>query len=111
GAALDRHRPEDRFPRIADLAACLRAGLREQGLGIVAPDAHASPAVTTIALPPEASSTRVGRELDRRAYELSYLSGYLVERNWIQVCLMGEHTCEDLAPLPRLLAEVAALRA
>jgi aspartate aminotransferase-like enzyme/GNAT superfamily N-acetyltransferase len=105
-AALDRHRPEDRFPRIADLASCLRAGLREQGLSIVAPDAHASPAVTTIALPPEAPSTQVGRELERRGYELSYLSGYLIERNWIQVCLMGEHTCEDLALLPRLLAEV-----
>jgi aspartate aminotransferase-like enzyme len=104
-AALDR-KPEDRFPRITSLAACLRAGLREEGLRIVAPDAHASPAVTTIALPPEAPSTRVGRELDRRGYELSYLSGYLIERNWIQVCLMGEHTCEELAPLPRLLAEV-----
>jgi aspartate aminotransferase-like enzyme/predicted N-acetyltransferase YhbS len=106
-AALDRHRPEDRFPRIASLAACLRASLREHGLRIVAPDAHASPAVTTIELPPEASSNWVGRELERRGYELSYLSGYLVERNWIQVCLMGEHTCEDLAPLPRLLEEVS----
>jgi aspartate aminotransferase-like enzyme/predicted N-acetyltransferase YhbS len=108
-AALDRHHPEDRFPRIAELASCLRAGLREQGLSIVAPDAHASPAVTTIALPPEAPSTRVGRELERRGYELSYLSGYLIERNWIQVCLMGEHTCEDLAPLPRLLAEASGI--
>lgn len=106
-AALDRHRPEDRFPRIASLAACLRAGLRKHGLRILAPDAHASPAVTTIVLPPEAPSTRVGRELERRGYELSYLSGYLVERNWIQVCLMGEHTCEELAPLPRVMAEVA----
>ncbi|HEX3131199.1 MAG TPA: aminotransferase V, partial [Thermoanaerobaculia bacterium] len=77
------------------------------GLRIVAPDAHASPAVTTIALPPEAASTRVGRELERRGYELSYLSGYLIERNWIQVCLMGEHTCEELAGLPRVMAEVA----
>ncbi|MES1244881.1 MAG: aminotransferase class V-fold PLP-dependent enzyme [Acidobacteriota bacterium] len=106
-AALDRHRPEDRFPRIAELASGLRAGLRKHGLRIVAPDAHASPAVTTIALPPEASSIRAGRELERRGYELSYLSGYLVERNWIQVCLMGEHTCEDLEPLPQALAEAA----
>jgi aspartate aminotransferase-like enzyme/ribosomal protein S18 acetylase RimI-like enzyme len=106
-AALDRLQPENRFPRIAELAACLRAGLREHGLQILAPDAHSSPAVTTIALPPEAPSTRVGRELERRGYELSYLSGYLLERNWIQVCLMGEHTCEELAPLPRVLAEIA----
>ncbi len=107
-AALDRLlQPEDRFASIARLAACLRAGLRKQGLSILAPDAQASPAVTTIVLPPETPSTRVGRELERRGYELSYLSGYLVERNWIQVCLMGEHTCEELAELPRVLAEVA----
>lgn len=104
GIALDRHRPEDRFPKIASLAACLRAGLREHGLRILAPDDYASPAVTTIVLPPEVSSPRVGRELERRGYELSYLSGYLVERNWIQVCLMGEHTCEELAELPRTIA-------
>jgi aspartate aminotransferase-like enzyme len=108
-AALDRHQPEDRFPRIASLAACVRAGLREHGLTILAPDAQASPAVTTIVLPPEAPSTRVGRELERRGYELSYLSGYLIERNWIQVCLMGEHTCEDLATLPRVMAEVVRI--
>lgn len=105
--ALDRHRPEDRFPRIASLAVCLRAGLREHGLRILAPDAQASPAVTTIVLPPEVPSTRVGRELERRGYELSYLSGYLVERNWVQACLMGEHTCEELAALPGVVAEVA----
>jgi aspartate aminotransferase-like enzyme len=109
--ALDRHQPGNRFPRIESLARCLRAGLRDHGHRIVAPDAHASPAVTTIALPPKAPSTRVGSELERRGYELSYLSGYLIERNWIQVCLMGEHTCEDLAPLPRLLAEITGLRA
>jgi aspartate aminotransferase-like enzyme len=109
--ALDRHHPEDRFLGVASLAACLRAGLRKHGLRILAPDAHASPAVTTIVLPPEAPSTRVGRELERRGYELSYLSGYLIERNWIQVCLMGEHTCEELAALPGVVAEVAGLRA
>lgn len=108
-AALDRHRPEERFPGIERLAAALRAGLRKRGFQILAPDAHASPAVTTIVLPPEAPSTRVGRELERRGYELSYLSGYLVERNWIQVCLMGEHTCEELAALPRVLVEAACI--
>lgn len=102
--ALDRQRFEERFSRIADLASWLRAGLRERGLRIVAPDEHASPAVTTIALPPAARSEWVGRELDRRGYELSYLSSYLVDRNWIQVCLMGECSREELAPLPGILA-------
>ncbi len=109
--ALDRQRPEDRYPRIAGLSAQLRAGLRERGLRVLAPDEHASPAVTTIVLPPEAPSTRIGHELDQRGYELSYLSSYLIQRNWIQVCLMGEHTSEDLAPLPNLISDLAGLRA
>jgi aspartate aminotransferase-like enzyme/predicted N-acetyltransferase YhbS len=108
-AAFDRQRFEEHFAQLADLSSWLRAGLREHGLCIVAPDAHASPAVTTIALPPEVPSTRVGRELDQRGYELSYLSAYLVERNWIQICLMGECSREELAPLPGLVAEVAGL--
>lgn len=100
-AALDR--PE-RLSRIADLASWLRAELREQGLHILAPDAHASPAVITLVLPVD--SCRVGRALEERGYELSWASAYLRERNWIQVCLMGEHGREDLEPLPRLLSEV-----
>jgi aspartate aminotransferase-like enzyme/GNAT superfamily N-acetyltransferase len=103
-AALDHDRFEERFSRTMGLASWLRAALRDQGLCILAPDAHASPAVTTIVLPPEAPSHRVGRALEERGYELSYQSSYLRERNWIQICLMGEHAREDLAPLPALLA-------
>lgn len=110
-AALDRQRFDERFAHLASLASWLRASLRDRGLRIVAPDAHASPAVITIALPPESPSYRVGRAMEERGYELSYLSSYLRERNWIQVCLMGEHGREELAPVPRLLGDaVAALR-
>jgi aspartate aminotransferase-like enzyme len=95
---------EERFAHVASLASWLRASLREQGLSILAPDAHASPAVTTIVLPPEVQSCRVGTALEDRGYELSYSSSYLRERNWIQICLMGEHGQEELAALPRLLS-------
>lgn len=105
-AALDSRSFEKRFVQITDLAAWLRAGLRDHGLRIVAPDDRSSPAVTTIALPPESPSARVGRELERRGYELSYLSSYLLERNWIQVCLMGECSRAELAPLPGILASL-----
>lgn len=104
-AALERQRFEERFSHVADLAAELRAGLRDRGLSILAPDAHASPAVTTIVLPPEVPSSRIGQAMEERGYELSWLSSYLRERNWIQICLMGEHTEEELAPLPRLLGD------
>ncbi len=102
--ALDRQRFKERFSHLASLASWLRASLRDHGLCILAPDAHASPAVTTIVLPPEARSCRVGSALEERGYELSYSSAYLRERNWIQICLMGEHEREELASLPRLLS-------
>jgi hypothetical protein len=51
-------------------------------------------------LPPEATSTRVAQELERRGYETSCLIGYLVER---KIYLMGEHAYEELAALPRVL--------
>ncbi|MEA2562208.1 MAG: hypothetical protein QOH06_3712 [Acidobacteriota bacterium] len=102
-AALGRQCFEERFAQIASLASWLRASLRDHGLTILAPDAHASPAVTTITLPPEVQSCRVGSALEEWGYELSYSSSYLRERNWIQICLMGEHGREELASLPRLL--------
>ncbi len=107
-AALDRFRLDERHLRTVELSGWLRAALRERGLRIVAPDEHASPAVTTIELPP-GRSEHVGGELERRGFELSYLSGYLIDRSWIQVCLMGECSREDLEPLPDLLAELTGL--
>ncbi|HVG08311.1 MAG TPA: aminotransferase V [Thermoanaerobaculia bacterium] len=95
---------EEKFAHVASLASWLRASLREQGLCILAPDAHASPAVITIALPPQVPSCRMGQAMEERGYELSYSSSYLRERNWIQICLMGEHGREELASLPSLLS-------
>ena len=40
----------ERFTRIARLAADLRAGFRKLGFTIVAPDAHACPAIVTVAM-------------------------------------------------------------
>ena len=91
-AALRRFRSPDALSEVAGVSRWLRRGLRELGFHIVAPDAHTSPAVTTIALPPSVSSGEVGRELEESGYLLSCHSDYLLERNWIQVCLMGEYS-------------------
>lgn len=105
--ALDRQRFEERFAHIASLASWLRASLRDHGLTILAPDACSSPAVITIVLAPEVPSCRVGQAMEERGYELSYSSSYLRERNWIQICLMGEHVRDEVAPLPRLLSSLS----
>jgi len=103
--ARARARPAERFARIADSAAALRRGLRDAGFRIVADDAHASPAVTTIALPSDVDSADVGRRMERRGFALSCHSGYLMKRNWVQACLMGEWDDDALARLPAALAE------
>src|SRR5207245_9029500 len=84
--------------------------LRELGLPIVAPDAQASPAVVSVALPPEISSRSIGLQLKKAGFLLSYNSEYLLKRNWIQICLMGEWSRDHLATLPGVLAELSARR-
>jgi len=106
--SLKRTNWPEKFAQIQATATWLRAKIREIGFQIVAPDAHASPAVITVALPTEISSKSVGWQLQKAGYLLSYKSEYLLRRNWIQVCLMGEWTPDHLRALPEVLVELAA---
>ena len=92
------------FEGMADLARWLRAELRQLDFALVAPEAVASPAIMTIALPPEQSAESLGDRLATAGFELSFRSGYLRRRNWIQISLMGECSRDRLESL------VAALR-
>ncbi len=94
-----------RFDEIAALSSWLRSRLIESGLRLVGPEGHnTSPAVITIALSEAVSSENIGDQLLKAGYLLSYRSEYLHERNWIQICLMGECVRETLTPLVDLLA-------
>ena len=104
-ASLQRFQAKAPFDHISTLSIWLRARLREQGLQILAPDPHASPAVITLVLPPSISSEQVGQRLEQSGYLLSYKSEYLLKRNWIQICLMGECSQETMIPLLKLLQE------
>ena len=53
---------------------------------------------------------RVVRLLKRAGCLLSYNSGYLLQRNWIQICLMGEWPRDHLETLPDMLADLVARR-
>lgn len=111
-AALEATDIPARQARSARDARWLRQALRSRGASIVAPDAHASPAVTTIALPPAVSSLKVIETLEREGYRLSGRSGYLAARNWIQVALMGEYDRAAVRELPEAIARaVEACRA
>lgn len=86
------------------LVGWLRAQLERLGYRVLVPAGIASPALFTLVLPPATNSRELGTWLERRGYFLHYRSGYLSRRNWMQVCLMGEHTREELEPLLELLA-------
>jgi len=108
--ALNRIDWSEKFAQLSEAGTRLRERLREVGLQIVAPDAHAAPAVVTIALPSDIPSKTIGGLLKRAGCLLSYNSGYLLQRNWIQICLMGEWPRDHLETLPDMIADLVARR-
>jgi len=94
-AALRRHNSR-RHAELVETATWLRAQLLDAGFQLLAPAAEASPAVFTIVLPRHIPSRRVARQMQKAGYLLSYGSEYLLRRNWIQICLMGEYSRDDL---------------
>ena len=103
-AALEAQQRQPRIATVARAAAFLRPRLEELGLPILASAEHATPAVFTLALPPDLSSRAVGDTLRGRGVLLSYESGYLIARNWLQICLMGEARRAALDALLAMLA-------
>jgi aspartate aminotransferase-like enzyme/GNAT superfamily N-acetyltransferase len=97
-----------RFVRIAQLADELRGGFRNLGFEMVAPEAHACPAIVTVAMREPGAAMRLGEQLERAGFLLSYRSQYLVDRNWIQACLMGAVTEGDVAALLDTIAGTAS---
>ena len=96
-----------RFDRVHQDTFWLRATLREAGFDVLAEERHSAPAVITLRLQPFLNSRSLGQELDQSGYLLSFGSEYLLQRNWVQICLMGEYSRESLVGL---LRELVALR-
>ena len=104
--ALDGAASGSFFDQLLKFSRELRGRMEDLGLTIVAPSDHASPAVITLALPPAIQSDEAGARLEAAGYLVSYHSKYLLQRNWIQVCLMGEIERDKM---PGLLAALAHL--
>jgi aspartate aminotransferase-like enzyme len=102
-AAMEHFSGEDRFAELAEITTWLRGRLTDLGLPILAPEAVASPSIVTLPLPRTVSSEHVGLRLEEEGHLLSYRSGYLLSRNWLQICIMGQVDRGDLEVLlPRL---------
>jgi aspartate aminotransferase-like enzyme len=101
---------EKRFAGLVELSTSLRTKLLELGFPLVGSDTRTSPAVVTLALPPEMDSTKIGGLMQEAGYLLSCHSGYLRQRNWIQICLMGECTHEKVVSVVNALNRVCFKR-
>jgi aspartate aminotransferase-like enzyme len=96
-----------KYTQLVEVSAWLRGRLHQLGFRLVAPDAQAIPGVVTIVLPAAHDSARVCQQLEQAGFLLSYNSDYLRQRNWIQICLMGEIAREKLTALLGELEKVA----
>ena len=106
--ALEQRKTGDMSRGIAELSAWARRRLRELGFHTLGPDSKVSPAVITIACPPTTRSEHLGRRLEEAGYALSYRSQYLLEKNYLQVCLMGNVSRHRVSALLDKLERCAA---
>ena len=103
--ALDRLDSARPFDEVDELSSRLRERLRDLGFRILATDSDAAPAVITLALPSNMSASELGNRLEQNGFLLSYNSEYLRERNWIQICLMGDFSKSDVESLVESLTD------
>ncbi len=95
-----------RLSRIASLDHRLRRRLARLGLPVLVSGRNACPGVLTIPLSAPLCSRTVGDRLKEAGILISYESRYLIERNWIQICLMSEVSASGLRALDAALKRI-----
>lgn len=106
-ASLERSAGGNGFAARRELALWLRSRLEALGIEVLAREEIAAPMVLTLRPPAGLPAREIGEALEAEGIWLSYRSGYLLERNLFQVCLMGEH---DQGELEVLLGALERLR-
>src|SRR5439155_19116329 len=87
---------EGRYVKLRSDSNLLRERLAERGFACVTPQEHASPAVLTLAVSRALPSSVLAGEVAKLGYEIAFQSGYLLERNWVQIALMGDYVQAQL---------------
>ena len=109
GAALEPlSTPEllsERLRAVCELGRYLRGRLRELGLTPMAADAHANPSIVTFAPPPGETAAAFVDRCRGYGFQIAGQSGYLAERNLVQIAVMGHVTSDQI---DQLLAKLAA---
>ena len=89
-AALNNSDWQTRFANVKQWSEELRTDFERINLTILAEENCRAPHVTTIVLPKAISSIEMGKLLEDEGILVSYRSEYLLEKNHIQICFMGE---------------------
>lgn len=79
-----------RFGNVRQWSEQLRDEIEEIGLSTLAETDCRAPHVTTIVLPESIPSLAMGKMLENEGILVSYRSEYLVAKNHVQICFMGE---------------------
>jgi aspartate aminotransferase-like enzyme len=95
-----------RYAEVADISTWLRTRLRAAGFQVVAAEPHAAPGIVTLSLPGIVESTQLGARLEDFGYRVACHSGYLRDRNWIQISLMASPRVPQLEGLLDALGKI-----
>jgi aspartate aminotransferase-like enzyme len=93
-----------KFERVAAESRWLRAEMRRLSMLPIAHERDAAAGILTLEIPGEACTADVARALAKQGIEIAWQSGYLIDRNWMQVALMGDMDEAALRALPGALA-------
>jgi aspartate aminotransferase-like enzyme len=104
-ASISNFSAEERYAELRKRSDWLREKLSDSGYDIVAEKGQESPAIITIPLPERLDSRVLGMKLERSGYYINWRSVYLLERNCVQIALMGECREDGLSPLIDLLRD------
>lgn len=106
--AVNLMNPSASFHETVKASKFLRNSIKEMGFEVIGDLKNSSPAVTTIHLSKTLNSVDIGNKLKESGFELSFNSEYLVKRNWIQVCLMGNWSQTAVNSFPETLKKVCS---
>jgi aspartate aminotransferase-like enzyme len=98
--ALEAHyaTPEssaNRFRHYASLGRWMRGELRRSGLSPLVSEAVSAPTIATFTLP----DARCAERCREAGYQIAHESGYLKERSWGQISVMGDLDKRRIAPV------------
>ncbi|MDR1789482.1 MAG: aminotransferase class V-fold PLP-dependent enzyme, partial [Opitutaceae bacterium] len=103
-----RQATPERMERIRRNMERVRAELAQCGLRMLAPENAASPVVVTLVPDEPGLAAIIGEELEMRGYWLSYRSAYLLEKNWIQIALLGDPSEKSIDKLLNIMRLASA---